>query len=85
VITARRVCTQSMLSAAVKYRQSVAQLYQYSTENVARLVTEFVPWTASASERDVIRRQVCTNRHRRRHNFMSIMTHRFCVRSCLCI
>jgi len=47
-----------MLAAAVKYRQFVAQMYQYSTENVAHLVPEFVPWTASSAVRDVIRKQV---------------------------
>jgi len=48
-----------MLLAAVKYRQSTAQLYQYSVENVAHAVPEFVLWTASAAVRGVIRRQVC--------------------------
>ena len=50
-----------MLAAAVKYRQSVAALYQYSTENVAHLVPEFVPWTAAGAVRDVIRKQVCAD------------------------
>jgi len=48
-----------MLAAAVKYRQSVAALYQYSTESVAHLVPEFVPWTAASTVRDIIRKQVC--------------------------
>jgi len=47
-----------MLTSAVKYRQFVAQLYQYSAESVAHLVPEFVPWTASSAVRAVIRRQV---------------------------
>jgi len=52
-----------MLTAAVKYRQSVAQLYQYSLESVAHLVPEFVPWTASSAVRAIIRKQVCAVYH----------------------
>ena len=53
-------CLQSSLQAAVKYRRSVTQLYRYSTESVARLVPEFIPWTASVAVRDIIRKQVRT-------------------------
>jgi len=47
-----------MLTAAVKYRQSAAELYQYNTMNVAHLVPEIVSWTASSAVRSIIRKQV---------------------------
>jgi len=49
---------QSMLTAAVKYRQSATQLYQYSALNVAHLVPEFVSWTATSDVRSIICKQV---------------------------
>jgi len=47
-----------MLTAAVKYRQSAAQLYQYNAVNVSHLVPEFVSWTASSAVRSIIHKQV---------------------------
>jgi len=56
-------CVQGTLTAAVKYRQSAAQLYQYSAVSVPHLVSEFVPWTTSSTVRAIIRKQVCAVYH----------------------
>lgn len=51
------VLIQGMLTAAVRYRQSAASVYQVL--NAANMNTpEFVPWTACAVIRSVIRKQV---------------------------